>query len=63
MDQEINEIQRVINTLNAVKIEGEQNWDAMLACIKHLRAVQRSLAEKNKPVEVADVEVVPEAEE
>ena len=60
MDNEINDIQRVINTLNTLKLQGEENWDAVSACIKHLRTVRNSLIEKNKPVEVESVEVVPE---
>lgn len=66
MENEINEVQRVINTLNTVKVEGEANWDALSACIKHLRLVRDNLVKKNKElneVTVEDVEVVPDTEE
>ena len=63
MENEINEVQRIINTLNTVKVEGEANWDALSACIKHLRVHRENLIKKNeemKAVTVKDVEVVPE---
>lgn len=62
MENEINEVQRIINTLNTVKVEGEANWDALSACIKHLRVLRENLVknEEIKAVAVEDVEVVPE---
>lgn len=57
MDKQINEIQRVINTLQTIKVEGEYNLDALLASIRHLRLVKNELTQLNAPVDVKDVQV------
>lgn len=59
MENEINEIQRVINTLNTVTVQGEGNLDAISACIKHLRAVRSTLMKKDEEIALK-VEAVPD---
>lgn len=36
-------IQLVINTLEDVEVRGSRNWDRMLACIQHLKAIQKEV--------------------
>jgi hypothetical protein len=36
-------IQFVINTLEDVEVKGSKNWDRLLACIQHLKTIQKEM--------------------
>lgn len=36
-------IQLIINTLEGVEVKGSKNWDKMLACIQHLKNIQKEM--------------------
>ena len=36
-------IQFVINTLEDVEVRGSKNWDRLLACIQHLKTIQKEM--------------------
>lgn len=57
MNDVINTIQTVINTLQLVQVKGEENLDPLLASIRHLRALKndlvKAMAESAKKTEEA----------
>ena len=36
-------IQFVINTLEDVEVKGSKNWDRLLACVQHLKTIQKEM--------------------
>ena len=46
MENEIQLIQAVINTMNTIEVRGMKNLDAMLGCIQTLEKVIESLAKE-----------------
>ena len=43
MEQQIKVLKAVEMTLQTVKVEGEENWDKMLGCVRLLRNVVHEL--------------------
>lgn len=60
MDQIINDIQRSINSLNALELHGKQNFSLLLGAIYTLEDVKAALGKMNTS---AELEVVPDAED
>jgi len=61
MNDVINTLQTVINTLQLIQVKGEENLDPLLASIRSLRALKNDLVKAmkeraEKPVEVPATE-------